>query len=126
MAYINTVPWFSFLFVQAVDATYLIYDVAHRGHVEAARSLLPADLVLLCYTPGPISCGPPNTPVTGQPDHDFKARLFAYSSQPVPYQCRAKSKFGDVLLYIFTSGTTGMNGSVDNAGTLHACFTCMC
>ena len=90
-----------------MDAKCLIYDSAHRPYVDAAKSLFPPDIVLLCYNPTPVTCGTLNPEIPGEPDVDFNARLLTYSSQPVPFHLRAKSTFGDVLLYIFTSGTTG-------------------
>jgi len=97
--------------LQEVEARFFIYDVAHRPCVDAAKSLFPPGVVLLCFNPAPVVCGALNPEIPGvelEEDADFKARLFTCSSQPVPCHRRAKSTFGDVLLYIFTSGTTGL------------------
>ena len=99
------------MFLKEVDARWFIYDAAHRPFVDAAKSLFPPGVVLLCFDPAPVVCGALNPEIPGveeeDEDADLKTRLLTFSSQPVPYHRRAKSTFGDVLLYIFTSGTTG-------------------
>lgn len=95
--------------LQAVDAKCLIYDSAHRPFIDAARHLFPPGILLLSYHPGSVAaCGTLKQELAGEPDTDFAARLRTFSSQPVPCHLRAQSTFGDVMLYIFTSGTTGL------------------
>lgn len=106
--------------VEVVNAKCVIYDQDHAPFVEAAMELFPADIRFLCYdtSVGQADSSHPDvaTPPPGDPDQEqhpshansFNHELSSHSTAAVPKSSQAQTRFGDILIYIFTSGTTGL------------------